>query len=198
MRKLLMGFALLTAMALLGHSTAQEFDQELFKKMGQVRQIAGSMPVAVVKNTGVQKELKLDEDQVKAVNEKVTLPPGIGFGGGGGGGGKGKGKGGGGKGGFDKERVTKMLEKMQSFKDVPDDKMEEKVMEVFKEELEAPTKELDKILKPEQMTRLKQIARQQGGPAAYLKNENVKDLSITDEQKTKLRAISTELDKDRT
>jgi hypothetical protein len=195
MRKLLMGFALLTAMAVLGHSTAQEFDQELFKKMRQVGQITGGMPVVVVKNSGVQKELKLDEDQIKAVNEKVTLPPGIGFGGGGGG--RGKGKGGGGKGGFDKERFTKMMEKMQAFKDVPDDKMEEKVMEVFKEELEPPTKELDKILKPEQMTRLKQIARQQGGPAAYLKSENIKDLSITDEQKTKLTAINTELDKDR-
>jgi hypothetical protein len=194
MRKLLMGFALLTAMALLVHSTAQEFDQELFKKMRQVGQITRDMPVVVVKNTGVQKELKLDEDQVKAVNEKVTLPPGIGFGFGGGGGGKGKG--GGGKGGFDKERFTKMMEKMQSFKDVPDDKMEEKVMEVFKEDLEPPTKELDKILKPEQMTRLKQIARQQGGPAAYLKNENIKDLSITDEQKKKLHDISSELDKD--
>ncbi|HKA05634.1 MAG TPA: hypothetical protein VKD71_00160 [Gemmataceae bacterium] len=195
MRKLLMGFALLTAMALLGHTTAQEFDQEVFKKMGQVRQIAGGMPVAVVKNTGVQKELKLDEDQVKAVNEKVTLPPELAFFGGRGGGGKGKG--GGGKGGFDKERFTKMLERMQAFKDVPDDKMEEKVMEVFKEDLEPPSKELEKILKPEQMARLKQIARQQGGPAAYLRAENMKDLSITDEQKTKLRAISTELDKDR-
>jgi hypothetical protein len=194
MRKLLMGFALLTAMALLGHSTAQEFDQELFKKTIQVRQISGGMPVVVVKNTGVQKELKLDEDQVKAVNEKVTLPPGIGFGFGGGGGGKGKG--GGGKGGFDKERFAKTMEKMQAFKDVPDDKMEEKVMEVFKEDLEPPTKELEKILKPEQMTRLKQIARQQGGPAAYLKNENIKDLSITDEQKKKLHDINTELDKD--
>ena len=46
------------------------------------------------------------------------------------------------------------------------------------------------------MTRLNQIARQQGGPRAYLKAENVKDLSITDEQKTKLKSINTELDKD--
>ena len=194
MRKLFVAAALLGGMAYLGSTTAQEFDQELFKKIRQAGQIMRDHPVVVVNNPGVQKELKLDDDQVKAVKEKVTPPAGtFGFGGGGGFG-KGKGKGGGG--GDFKERFAKQMEKMQVLKDVPDDKMEEKVHDLYKEELEGPTKELDKILKPEQQARLKQIARQQGGPRAYLKSQNVKDLNLTDEQKTKLREITTELDKD--
>jgi uncharacterized spore protein YtfJ len=196
MRKLFVAAALLGGMAYLGSSTAQEFDQELFKKMRQAGQIMRDHPVMVIHNPGVQKELKLDDDQVKAVQEKVTPPAGMGFGFGGGGFGKGKGKGGGKGGGDFKERMAKMMEKMQPLKDVPDDKMEEKVHEIYKEELEGPTKELDKILKPEQQTRLKQIARQQGGPAAYLKADNVKDLGLTDEQKTKLKEIVSEHDKD--
>jgi hypothetical protein len=193
MRKVLLAAALLGGMAYLGSTTAQEFDRELFVKMFKARQIVGEQPVVVVHNSGVQKELKLDDEQVKAVQEKAKLPPGVGFGGGGFGRGKGGGKGGGGD--F-KERMAKQMEKMQALKDVPDDKFEEKVLEMYKEELDGPTKELDKILKPEQMTRLKQIARQQGGPAAYLKNENAKDLNLTDEQKTKLREIVTEHEKD--
>ncbi|HKB03921.1 MAG TPA: hypothetical protein VKD90_16990 [Gemmataceae bacterium] len=194
MRKWFVATALLGGMAYLGSTTAQEFDQELFKKMRQAGQIMRDHPVVVANNPGVQKELKLDEDQVKAVKEKVTPPAGtFGFGGGGGFG-KGKGKGGGG--GDFKERFAKQMERMQVLKDVPDDKMEEKVHEIYKEELDGPTKELDKILKPEQQARLKQIARQQGGPRAYLKTQNVKDLNLTDEQKTKLREIVNEHDKD--
>ena len=197
MRKLFVAAALLGGMAYLGSTTAQEFDQELFKKIRQAGQIMRDHPVMVVNNPGVQKELKLDDDQVKAVKDKVTPPAGMGFGFGGGGGfGKGKGGGKGGGGADFKERFAKQMEKMQVLKDVPEDKMEDKVHEIYKDELDGPTKELEKILKPEQQARLKQIARQQGGPRAYLKSDNVKDLSLTDEQKTKLREIVTELDKD--
>src|SRR6516164_6230243 len=93
--------------------------------------------------------------------------------------------------------MTKFMDKLGQLKDTPEDKLPEKIREVFKDEIEGPTKEVEKILKPEQMSRLKQISRQQGGPAAYLKPENVKDLELKDEQKTKLKEIATELDKDR-
>jgi hypothetical protein len=196
MRKILVAAALVGGMAYLGSSTAQEFDRELFQKMMKAGQVMRDHPVAVVNNPGVQKELKMDEEQVKAVQEKVTTAGlSFGFGGGRGGFGRGKGKGGGGGGDF-KERMAKMMEKMQALKDVPDDKFEEKVLETFKEELEAPTKEIEKILKPEQQARLKQIARQQGGPAAYLKPDNVKDLGLAEDQRTKLRTIATELERD--
>ena len=78
-------------------------------------------------------------------------------------GGFGKGKG---KGEFDeaaKERMTKMFEKLGQLKDVPEDKLEDKIREVFKEELEGPTKAAEKILKPDQAKRLAQIGRQNAG-----------------------------------
>jgi hypothetical protein len=198
MRKLVMLAALFGGMAYLGSTSAQQPDPEMFRKMRKIGQIMADLPVAVVNNPGVQKELKLDDDQVKAVEEKVVTT-GLGFGFGGRGGlGKGKGKGGGGFSPEAKERMAKMFEKMQALAEVPEDQLEEKTLETFKEELEGPTKEMEKILKPEQQARLKQIARQQGGPSAYLKKDNVKDLGLTDEQKTKLKTLVTEFDKDRT
>jgi hypothetical protein len=192
MRRLCVAFALLTVIAILSQSTAQQPD---FRRMQTIGRIIGDNPGAYAANPGVQKELKMDEDQVKAVNEKIPFGGGFAFGG--------RFGGKGGKGGKGKElteeqqaRIAKMREKMESLQDVPEDKLEEKVREVFKEEIETPTKEVEKILKPEQMKRLVQIARQQGGPRAYLKSENVKDLSITDDQKKKLTEIATELEKD--
>jgi hypothetical protein len=185
MRKLFIPMALFAVMVVLGQSSAQ-FDPETQKLSRSVQRVLGDNPGALAMNPGVQKELKMDDDQVKAVQEKVAAASGFG--------GFGKGKG-----GFDdaaKERFGKYMEKVQALKDVPEDKLDDKIRETFKEELEGPAKEVEKILKPEQMTRLAQIGRQQGGPRAYLKPENVKDLGITDEQKTKLRSISTELEKD--
>ena len=194
MRKVFIPLALIALMIVLGQSSAQP-DAEMMKVGAAVGRITGETPGSLARNEGVQKELKLDEDQIKAVQEKV---PAIGFGGGRGFGfGKGKGKG---KFELDdaaKERMTKYFEKIQTLRDVPEDKLEDKIREVFKEDLEKQATEVEKILKPEQMTRLKQIARQQGGPLAYLKAENVKELGITDEQKTKLKSINTDLDKDR-
>jgi Spy/CpxP family protein refolding chaperone len=194
MRRILMATALVVGMAALSHqSSAQQFDPEMIKVFRAAMPILMNNPALVVNNTGVQKELKMDEDQIKACREKV-VGGGLGFGGFGGFGGKG------GKGkdltDEQKEKGMKMIEKLGALKDVPEDKLEEKLRETFKEELEAPMKEVEKILKPEQLTRLKQISRQQGGPAAYLKAENVADLKITDEQKKKLKEINDELVKD--
>lgn len=187
MRKIVVGFALLTVMAVLSQSAAQQPDAETFKLFGRVMRVVGDNPGTLAVNSGVQKELKMDDDQVKAVQEKVATT-GFRFGGFGGKGGK-----------FDeaaKERMTKMMEKVATLKDVPEDQLDAKIRETFKEEIEGPAKEVEKILKPEQMTRLKQISRQQGGPRAYLKADNVKDLKLTDDQQKKLKDISTELEKD--
>jgi hypothetical protein len=184
LRKLFVSLALLTAMSVLSQSSAQQFDPEMLKIIRPVQKILQENPAVLAGNSGVQKELKMDEDQIKAVREK-----GIG----GFGGGFGKGKDGGGD---QKERFAKMMEKYGQLKDVPEDKLEAKIREVFKEEIEGPAKEVEKILKPEQMARLKQIGRQQGGAAAYVRADNAKDLSLTDEQKAKLKEIVTELEKD--
>jgi hypothetical protein len=185
MRRILLAAALFTAMVGLGRVSAQP-DPELFKVMRPVMRVLGSSPGALAGNSQVQKELKLDDDQIKAVKEKI---PQAGFG-------RGFGKGKTEPTPEQTERFQKMMEKMQQLKDVPEEKLEGKIREVFKEELEGPTKEVEKILKPEQMTRLKQIARQQGGPSAYLAPENAKDLKLTDEQKKKLKDIADELQKD--
>ena len=192
MRRILLGTGLFVAMVALSQSNAQQPDPEMFKVFMAVGKVLRDNPAALVNNAGVQKELKMDEDQVKAAREKVVA---AGFGGFGGGFGKG---GGNGKDLTDeqKEKGAKMLEKVQALKDVPEDQLEAKIRETFKEEIEGPTKEVEKILKPEQLTRLKQIARQQGGPGAYLKLENVGDLKVTDEQKKKLKDINDELQKD--
>jgi len=184
MRRIFLAAALFTPMVGLSQVSAQP-DPELFKLMRPAMQVLGTSPGVLAANPAVQKELKMDDDQVKAVKEKV---PQMGFGGG-----FGKGKNATPE---QQERMAKMFEKLQSLKDVPEDKLEGKIREVFKDELEGPTKEVEKILKPEQMARLKQIARQQGGPSAYLRAENAKDLSLTDDQKKKLKDITDELQKD--
>jgi hypothetical protein len=191
MRKICVSLALLALIVVLGHTSAQQPDFQAMMKVGRsFQRVVGDNPSYLAANPGVQKELKMDDDQIKAVREKV--PAGLGFGGFGGFFGKGKEL-------TDeqKEKAAKMMEKFQSLMDVAEDKLEDKIREVFKDEIEGPNKEVEKILKPEQMSRLKQISRQQGGPAAYLKPDNVKDLELKDEQKTKIKEISAELDKDR-
>jgi hypothetical protein len=188
MRRILLAAGLLTAMVGLSQVSAQP-DPEMMKVFRAMRQVTMSSPGMLAANAGVQKELKMDDDQVKAVKEKV---PAMGFGFGGGRFGKGKGE----LTDEQKEQMRKRFEQLSQLKDTPEDKLEEKLREVLKDDLEGPTKEVEKILKPEQMTRLRQIARQQGGPSAYLSTENAKDLKLTDDQKKKLRDIADELQKD--
>jgi hypothetical protein len=184
MRRIFLATALITATVGLSPAAAQP-DPELFRLMRPAMRVIGSSPGVLAANPAVQKELKMDDDQVKAVKDKV---PGLGFGG-----------------GFRKkgditpeqqERIAKFMEKLGQLKDVPEEKLDAKMREVFKEEIEGPTKEVEKILKPEQFGRLKQIARQQGGPSAYLSPDNAKDLKLTAEQKKKLKDITDELQKE--
>lgn len=188
MRKTCVAFVLLAIVVVLSQSSAQQGDPAALFKIGRaVQRVVGENPGMLAVNPGVQKEIKLDDDQIKAVREKVQ-PLGFGFGGG----------------GFGKkdaspeakEKMMAMFEKFQKLMDVPEDKLEDKIKETFKEEIEGPNKEVEKILKPEQMKRLKQIGRQQGGAGAYLKTENAKDLELKDDQKTKIKEIDTELQKD--
>jgi len=187
MRRILLAAGLFAGIVCLSQVSAQP-SPEMMKVFRAVRQVTMSSPGVLAANPSVQKELKLDDDQAKAVKEKV--PP-VGFGGGGRFG-KGKGE----LTDEQKERMAKMFEKVQKLADVPEDKLEDKIREEFKDELDGANKEVEKILKPEQMARLKQIARQQGGPSAYLSTENAKDLKLTDDQKKKLKEISDELQKD--
>jgi hypothetical protein len=189
MRRKLFGLAaLFVGLAVVASqpSSAQP-DPELFKLIGPVFRVINSNPAVLLNNSGVQKELKLDEEQIKAVQE-MNKTSGFGFGG------FGKGKG-----GFDdaaKERMTKMFEKLGQLKDVPEDKLDDKIREVFKEEIEGPTKAAEKILKPDQAKRLQQISRQNAGVRGLIGEETAKELKLSDDQKGKIKSISTELDKD--
>jgi hypothetical protein len=194
MRKIIVSIGLLTLMGVMSQSSAQQFDREMFRLIQPVMRVLGDNPATLTLNPQVQQELKLDEDQVKAVREKVTAPGLGGFGLGGGGFGKGK---------LDeaareklREQATKMQERIATLRDVPEDELDAKIRETFKEEIEGSMKAVEEVLNSEQMGRLKQISRQQGGLNAYLKPENVKDLGLSDDQKTKLKEISDELQKD--
>lgn len=188
-RKLFGSTALVVGLVLVtGPSAAQQFDPELFKLLQPAMRVINSNPAALLSNAGVQKELKLDEEQIKAVGE-MAKTSGFGFGG----------FGKGGKGGFDdaaKERMTKMMDKLGQLKDVPEDKLEDKIREVFKEELEGPTKAAEKILKPEQAKRLQQIGRQNAGLRGLVAADTAKELKLTDDQTTKIKELATELEKD--
>jgi hypothetical protein len=188
MRRKLFGLAaLMVGLVVVAGQSAAQPDPELFKLIGPVFRVINSNPAVLLNNSGVQKELKLDEEQVKAVQE-MNKTSGFGFGG------FGKGKG-----GFDdaaKERMTKMFEKLGQLKDVPEDKLDDKIREVFKEEIEGPTKAAEKILKPDQAKRLAQISRQNAGVRGLVGTETAKELKLSDDQATKIKGIATELDKD--
>ena len=178
MRKLFAISALAGLMVVLGlSSNAQDFDPALFKIMRPAMQIINSNPARLLMSKDVQKDLKMDDDQVKDLTAKIGMQLGGGPGG-------------------RKEGWAKMMDKLKDLKDVPEDKLEEKIREVFKEEIEGPMKEVQKVLKPEQVKRLYQISRQQGGIAILTSPDTVKELKVTDEQKTKLREISAEMDKE--
>jgi hypothetical protein len=61
---------------------------------------------------------------------------------------------------------------------------------------ETVTKDLDKLLKPEQIKRLKQIEIQQLGVEAFTKDSVIKDLKLNDDQTTKIKTLTETLQKD--
>src|SRR5262249_52848087 len=107
MRRICVSLALLAIIVVLGHTSAQQPDFQAMMKVGRsVQRVVGDNPGFLAANPGVQKELKMDDDQIKAVREKV--PAGLGFGGFGG---FGKGKE---LTDEQKERAAKMMEKFQA------------------------------------------------------------------------------------
>jgi hypothetical protein len=121
----------------------------------------------LISNSGVVEELKLTEEQQSAF-KKITDAVADKF-----------------KDDFEKAKADK------DFKAIG---------EIFRKRNEASseaiTKELDKILKPDQLKRLKQIELQALGLAAFTKESVVKDLKLTDGQTAKIKGLSEDLDKD--
>jgi hypothetical protein len=143
----------------------------------------GGGPLQLIGNKAVQEDLKMTEDQIAKLGEwrkefftksmEIMKDKGIEFGG--------FGKGGGGKGGgfkLDPEMMAKMAEAQA---------------EVTK----VAYKDLANILDEGQIKRLKQIARQQMNINAFTDPETVEALKLTDSQKTSVKGIIGDFNKDR-
>jgi len=114
-------------------------------------------------NASVQKELKLDDQQVEKAKELA-----------------------------DKMRAESR-EKMQGLQDLSQEEQRTKRQEITKEINESTLKAAGAFLKPEQVTRLKQISYQQRGLQAFSDPEIAKKLNLTDAQKTDIQEINQEV-----
>jgi hypothetical protein len=121
----------------------------------------GSM-YSLLGNASVQKELKLNDEQIgkaKEVSEKLG---------------------------------GEAREKFQGFQDLTPEERREKMQTVMKELNETTLKEVAAFLKPEQITRLKQVSYQARGATAFADPEVVAKLNLTDSQKSDIQAINQE------
>ncbi len=113
-------------------------------------------------NTSVQKELKLDDQQIekaKALAEKTG---------------------------------EEMREKMQGLQDLEKAERFTKMTEIGREVNAFALKGVSEFLKPEQLSRLKQISYQQQGIRAFNDPEVAKKLNLTEGQKSEIQTISRE------
>ena len=104
---------------------------------------------------------------------------------------------------MDKEQVDKLTESMSKItEDLRDtfaklrDATPEERTEIMKKMAEANNKAVESVLKPDQVKRLHQIENQQAGVGMYVKADVQKSLKITDDQKSKIESINSQLQKD--
>ncbi|MGO9470242.1 MAG: hypothetical protein ACLQIB_51510 [Isosphaeraceae bacterium] len=110
-------------------------------------------------NESVQKELKLEDQQVEKAKE------------------------------LGEKAREKMTAARSSFEGLDQDERRTKMMELNKEINESTMKAAGEFLKPEQISRLKQISYQTRGANAFSDPEVQKKLNITDSQKTDIQSI---------
>jgi hypothetical protein len=122
----------------------------------------GGSLAGLLGNASVQKELKLDDDQTGKAKEVSEKIGG------------------------------EIREKMQGFQDLSPEERREKMLAIDKEFTEATVKAAGAFLKPEQITRLKQISYQARGAQAFIYPEVVSKLNLTDSQKSDIQSINQE------
>jgi hypothetical protein len=113
-------------------------------------------------NASVQKELKLNDEQIgkaKEVSEKIG---------------------------------GEAREKFQGFQDLTPEERREKMQTVNKEINETTLKAVAEFLKPDQIARLKQVSYQARGATAFAEPEVATKLNLTDSQKSDIQAINQE------
>jgi hypothetical protein len=113
----------------------------------------------LIGNESVQKELKLDDQQVEKAKDLAEKA---------------------------REKGREVREQLQGLEG---EERATKMREITKEANETAMKAFGDFLKPEQIARLKQISYQQQGARAFSDAEVAKKLNLTDGQKTDIQAI---------
>jgi len=120
----------------------------------------------LLQNEVVQKELKLDKDQIDKVKQIAT------------------------------DIREKHQDDFAGLRDLSQEERGEKMRELMKKVGEETTKALADVFKPEQLARYKQLQLQVRGVQAFTEADVQKDLKLTDEQKDKIKTINADYDKD--
>lgn len=154
------GLLALSLLALMVSAAAAQ--EERGRRRGGFGGFGGGMggPVAAVGIPEVQQEINLSEEQKKQIDEGLAAL----------------------RGGFNFQDLQNLSEEDR-----------EKRMQEFRTKAEAAGKafeeKMNKVLKPEQLARLKQLGLQQQGAMALLRPEVAKDLGLTEEQRKKMQGI---------
>jgi Spy/CpxP family protein refolding chaperone len=155
----------LTLIALLAApALAQERQQR--PQPGGPRGFGGFGLAGLVQNEGVQKELKLDKEQVDKVKDALQ------------------------------KVQAKYSDDFAKLRDLPQEEQRTKRQALTRTLNEETLKAAGDILKPDQLKRLKQIELQQAGVLAYSRPEVQKALNLTDDQKQKIQTIAEESGKE--
>ena len=113
-------------------------------------------PGMLLNNKGVQKELKLTDEQAKKVTDAL------------------------------REVNDKHRDDFAGLQDLQGDERREKAQEIMKKVNEEQTKAISEVLSADQVKRLNQIELQVSGPRAFSQEKVQKELKLTDDQKTKI------------
>jgi hypothetical protein len=124
--------------------------------------MGGGGVAMLIGNESVQKELKLDDSQVAKAKEVADK---------------------------NREKMTAAREELQG---LDQDERRTKMTALNKEINESTLKAVGEFLKPEQVTRLKQVSYQTMGAMAFADPEIAKKLNITDAQKDEIKTINDE------
>lgn|SRR5262245_19035195 len=150
------------ALGVTGVLSAPAFAQ---RQPGQGRGIGGGQGGGVaglLRNESVQKELKMDKDQVDKVAEAA------------------------------KKVQDKHADEFAKLRDLSQEERRTKTAELGRTVSAETLTAVSEVLKPEQVSRLKEIELQQAGVSAFTRADIEKALALNDEQKGKLKGIADE------
>jgi len=123
-------------------------------------------PGMLLQNKGVQKELKLSDEQIQKITDLTQ------------------------------KIRDKHKDDFAALEKLDQQERREKGMELFRSIGEETNKELASVLKPEQSKRLKQISIQQRGSQAFNEDDVQTTLKLTDDQKDKIKTLNEDAGKE--